>query len=130
MRVLKGRVIHPGRARGQALVSNEPISFLGGIDPETGLVVDPRHPLSGHSVAGRVLVFPAGKGSTVGSYVLYQLKRSGCAPAALVNARCEPIVAVGAIISDIPAVDHVDISQICTGDWVRIEEGGRVVVED
>ncbi|MDI7274358.1 MAG: DUF126 domain-containing protein [Anaerolineae bacterium] len=127
---MKGRAIHPGQARGQALVSSEPISLLGGIDAETGVVIDPRHPLSGQCVAGRVLVFPTGKGSTVGSYVLYQLKRSGRAPAALVNARCEPIVAVGAIISDIPAVDCVDISLISSGDWVRIEEGGCVVVED
>ncbi len=130
VRILSGRVIHPGRARGQALVSAEPISLLGGIDPETGRVVDPRHPLAGCEVGGRVLVFPTGKGSTVGSYVLYQLARHGRAPAALVNARCEAIVAVGAIISGIPAVDQIDITQIATGDWVRVEEGGRIVVED
>lgn len=129
MRVLWGRVIQPGRARGQALVSGEPISFLGGVDAETGCVVDPHHPLVGHCVGGRILVFPTGKGSTVGSYVLYQLARNGKAPAALVNARCEAIVAVGAIISGIPTVDQVDITQIATGDWVEIDEGGRIVVE-
>lgn len=130
MRILQGRVIHPGTARAQALVSDEPISLLGGIDPETGRVVDPRHPLVGSDVSGRVLAFPTGKGSTVGSYVLYQLARNGHAPAALVNAHCEAIVAVGAIISGIPTVDGIDIRKIATGDWVRIEEGGRVVVED
>jgi len=129
LRILNGRIIHPGEARGRALVSSEPISFLGGVDAETGRVVDPRHPLSGCDVSGRVLVFPTGKGSTVGSYVLYQLARNGHAPAALINARCEAIVAVGAIISDIPAVDSVDITQIKTGDWVRVEEGGRIIVE-
>jgi hypothetical protein len=129
MRVLQGRVIHPGAARGRALVTAEAISFLGGVDPETGLIVDPRHPLAGCDVSGRVLVFPTGKGSTVGSYVLYQLKRNGHAPAALVNARCEAIVAVGAIISDIPAVDQVDITTLASADWVRVEEGGRIVVE-
>lgn len=129
MRVLEGRVIHPGRAQGPALVSHEPISFLGEVDPETGLVVDPQHPLSGCDVGGCVLVFPTGKGSTVGSYVLYQLARNGHAPVALVNARCEAIVAVGAIIAGIPAIDQVDITQIASGDWVRIEEGGRIVVE-
>ncbi len=128
MQVLRGRVIHPGKACGQALVSSEPISLLGGIDAETGIVIDPRHPLSGQSVTGRVLVFPTGKGSTVGSYVLYQLKRKGLAPAAIINARCEPIVAVGAIISDIPVIDGIDITQIRCGDWVRIEEGGQIVV--
>ncbi len=129
MRVLHGRTIHPGRSRGQALVTCEPISFLGGVDPDTGLVVDPRHPLAGCDVTGRVLVFPTGKGSTVGSYVLYQLAQGGHAPAAIVNARCEAIVATGAIISDIPVVDQVDIAQIHTGQWVSIEEGGRVVVD-
>ena len=124
-----GRVISPGQARGQALVTQEPISFLGGIDAETGRVVDPRHPLAGCDVTGRILVFPNGKGSTVGSYVIYQLARNGHAPAALINARCEAIVAVGAIISGLPAVDGIDISQIAPGDWVRVEEGGRVVVE-
>jgi uncharacterized protein len=130
LRELQGRLIHPGRARGQALVSTEPLSLLGGIDPETGRVSDPRNPLAGADVSARVLVFPTGKGSTVGSYVLYQLARNGHAPAALVNARCEAIVAVGAIISNIPTVDQVDISQITPDAWVRIEEGGRVVVED
>ncbi len=127
--VLQGRLIHHGVARGQALVSEEPISFLGGVDPETGIVVDPRHPLAGCDISGRVLVFPMGKGSTVGSYVLYQLRHNGHAPAALINTRCEAIVAVGAIISDIPAVDQVDITAIASGDWVRVEDGGRVVVE-
>lgn len=128
--ILEGRLIHGGTARGQALVSEEPISFLGGVDPTTGIVVDPRHSLAGCDISGRVLVFPTGKGSTVGSYVLYQLKHNGHAPAALINARCEAIVAVGAIISDIPAVDQVDIKTLATGDWVRIEDGGRIVVEN
>jgi predicted aconitase with swiveling domain len=126
--VLHGRVIQAGQAQGQALVSAEPVSFLGGVDPDTGLVVDPQHSLAGSCVRGRVLVFPMGKGSTVGSYVLYQLAYNGLAPAALINVRCEAIVAVGAIIAGIPAVDRVDITQIASGDWVRIEEGGRIVV--
>jgi len=76
--------------------------------------------VQGQSVAGRVLVFPKGKGSTVGSYTLYRLSRSGLAPAAIINARSEAIVAVGAIMAGIPMVDLVDISQIETGDWVEI----------
>lgn len=120
MATLKGRIIKEGRARGMALVSPEPIGFLGGVDPETGLVVEKGHPLEGQSVAGRVLVFPAGKGSTVGSYTLYRLAKKGLAPAAIINAQSEPIVAVGAIISDIPMVDQVDIGQIATGDQVFV----------
>jgi predicted aconitase with swiveling domain len=104
------------------------MGFLGGVDPETGIVVEPGHPLHGQSIAGRVLVFPTGKGSTVGSYTLYRMAKAGTAPAAIVNAVSEAVVAVGAIISDIPMVDLVDIGQIETGDRVRIVDG-QIVVE-
>lgn len=122
---LTGRVIKAGQARGEALVSPEPIGFFGGVDPETGIVVEPGHPLQGACVTRRVLVFPTGKGSTVGSYILYRLWKNGMAPAAIINAESEPIVAVGAIISEIPMVDGVDIAQIATGD--RVEVRGETV---
>ena len=125
---LRGRVIKEGKAYGNALVSPEPIGFLGGVDPETGIIVEPGHSLNGQSVAGKVLVFPTGKGSTVGSYVLYRLAFKGLAPAALVNASSEAIVAVGAIISKIPMVDQVDIMQIQTGDEVTVD-GEWVMVQ-
>ena len=121
MKVLAGRVIKAGRAEGVALVSREPIGFFGMVDAETGIVIEKGHPLAGQSIAGRVLVFPTGKGSTVGSYSLYRLAKAGLAPAAIVNAESEPIVAVGAIIGDIPMVDRVDITQIHTGDWVSVD---------
>ena len=127
MKTLIGRVINEGRARGVALVSTEPISFFGMVDVETGEVIEPGHPLEGQSVSGRVLVFPTGKGSTVGSYSLYRLAKADRAPVAIINAECEPIVAVGAIISDIPALDQIDITQIRDGDMVLVE-GQRVVV--
>ena len=119
--ILTGRVIKAGQAAGEALVSPEPIGFFGGVDAETGVVVELGHPLQGECVAGRVLVFPTGKGSTVGSYILYRLKKSGLAPAALINAESEPIVAVGAIISEIPMVDGIDVAKISTGDRVEVE---------
>jgi predicted aconitase with swiveling domain len=122
MRVLIGRVIKAGRAEGAALVSPEPIGFFGMVDAESGIVIERGHPLAGQSIAGRVLVFPTGKGSTVGSYSLYRLARAGLAPAAIVNAESEPIVAVGAIIGDIPMVDQIDIIQIHTGDWVVVDD--------
>jgi predicted aconitase with swiveling domain len=125
---LRGRVIKSGSGEGVALVSPEPIGFLGGVDPETGLIVEPGHPLEGECVAGRVLVFPAGKGSTVGSYTLYRMARGGVAPAAIVNSESEAIVAVGAIISVIPMVDQIDITLMATGDRVRVE-GEWVTVE-
>jgi predicted aconitase with swiveling domain len=127
MRLLQGRVIKAGRCEGEALVSPEPLSFFGGVDAATGIVVEPGHPLQGQRIAGRVLVFPTAKGSTVGSYILYRLKKAGLAPAGIVNAESEPIVAVGAIIAEIPMVDRVDIAQIQTGDRVIIEEGSVTV---
>ena len=125
---LHGRVIKHGKAQGIALVSPEPIGFLGGVDPDTGIVIEPGHPLQGECIASRILVFPIGKGSTVGSYTLYRLARNGLAPAGIINAESEAIVAVGAIIAGIPMVDQVDIGQIHSGDAVGID--GEVVTID
>ncbi len=108
-------------------MSPDPIGFLGGVDPDTGVVVERGHPLEGQSVAGRVLVFPTGKGSTVGSYTLYRLARNGLAPAAILNAEADPVVAVGAIIAEIPMVDQVDVARIHTGDWVQVR-GGEIMI--
>ncbi|MFA6364286.1 DUF126 domain-containing protein [Methanoregula sp.] len=107
--IIAGRSISRGRGSGRLLVSPAPISFLSGVDPETGVIVEKGHPLEGTSVAGTVLAFPYGKGSTVGSYVLYALTRNGHAPAAIVNAEAEPIIATGAIIGNIPMIDRPDI---------------------
>jgi len=119
-------VIRSGRAEGEALVSPEPIGFLGGVDPDTGVVIEPGHPLAGQCVAGRVLVFPTGKGSTVGSYTLYRMAHNGVAPAAIVNREADPVVAVGAIIADIPMLDQVDLSLFRSSDWVQVQ--GDVII--
>jgi hypothetical protein len=121
MEQLKGRIIYRGKAEGEALTTTQPISFYGGVDPNTGVVIEKGHELQGISVKGKILVFPQGKGSTVGSYTLYRLKKNGVAPAGMVNRECETIVAVGAIISEIPCVDKVDITKIKTGDKIQIE---------
>ena len=121
MEQLKGRIIYKGKAEGEALTTTQPISFYGGVDPNTGVVIEKGHELQGISVKGKILVFPQGKGSTVGSYTLYRLKKNGVAPAGMVNRECETIVAVGAIISEIPCVDKVDITKIKTGDRIRVE---------
>ncbi|HDQ70918.1 MAG TPA: DUF126 domain-containing protein [Chloroflexi bacterium] len=117
---LTGRIVKAGEGRGEALVSPEPIGFLGGVDPDTGVVIEPGHPLEGQCVAGRVLVFPTGKGSTVGSYTIYRLARNSLAPAAIVNVEADPVVAVGAIIAEIPMIDQIEVTCISTGDWVRL----------
>jgi predicted aconitase with swiveling domain len=121
--MLKGRSISCGIAEGEALVSSQSISFLGSVDPATGVVVERGHELEGMCITGKILVFPSGKGSTVGSYVMYQLKKNGTAPAAIINRSAEPIVAVGAIISDIPMIDSTDLDPIRTiknGDLIRV----------
>jgi predicted aconitase with swiveling domain len=126
---LQGRSIYTGQAEGEALVTRMAISFFGGVDPESGIVVERGHELEGQSIRGRVLVFPTGKGSTVGSYTLYRLKHSGAAPAAIVNAACETITAVGCIIAEIPCVDQVPLDQIPPGAWLRVDgEQGTVEV--
>ena len=125
--------ISSGSASGPALVSSEPISFLGTVDPETGEVVDPKHQLFGEHIGGKVLIFPGGKGSTVGSYVIYQLKKRGVAPAAMINIRSEPIVAVGAIISGIPLVDGVSAEILDLGDGTLVTvnaDDERVRIEE
>lgn len=110
-----------GKASAKAVVCSCPVSFLGGIDPATGRILDRECESKGLSVAGKVLCFPFGKGSTVGSYSLYQLKLNGRAPAALVNGTAEPIVATGAIISDVPMVDGVDVGLLRTGDDLTVD---------
>lgn len=119
---MKGRIIMKGKTRAIALVTSHPISFYGGVDPTTGIILEKGHELQGKSVKGKILVFPTGKGSTVGSYTLYRMKKNGNSPAGIINRECETVIAVGAIISDIPCVDQIDISKISTGDEISIDD--------
>ena len=118
---MKGRMISPGIADGEAIVSTEPIGFYGGIDAKTGIVIEKDHPLEGKKVTGKILVFPCGKGSTVGSYVIYGLKKNGVAPAGIINKETETIVATGVILAGIPCVDQIDIDKIKTGDKIHLD---------
>jgi predicted aconitase with swiveling domain len=104
------------------------ISFFGGIDPETGIILERGHELEGQCITGKILVFPTGKGSTVGSYTLYRLKKDDKAPLAIINAECEPITAVGCIIADIPCVDKIPIMQITNGIQLEVD-GERGFIE-
>ena len=121
MAELKGKCTVPGIVEGELIVSREPISFLGDIDPKTGLIMATNHPLKGQSIKGKIFAFPSGKGSTVGSYVIFQMKKNGTAPLAIINKEAEAIVAVGAIISDIPMVTGVDIEKLKSGSRVRLD---------
>jgi predicted aconitase with swiveling domain len=125
--VLKGRAIVEGCCRGEALVSLKPLSFLGGVDPANGVIVDKEHDLYGESVKGKILCFPHGHGSTVGSYVIYALAKKGFAPKAIVNKKIDPVIVVGAVIAEIPMIAEVDIQQIATGDIVDVDACSGVV---
>jgi uncharacterized protein len=120
--IFRGRGIAKGCASGELLVSPEPISFLSGVNPETGEVVEKGHPLEGQNISGRVIAFNHGKGSTVGSYVLYALSKNGHAPAAIINAEAEPIIVVGAIMGGIPMIDRIGIPVI------QLKSGTKVTV--
>jgi predicted aconitase with swiveling domain len=121
---VNGRSISRGIGDGVAMVSADAISFFGGVDPKTGIIIDKGHSLEGKCISGKVLVFPRGKGSTVGSYVLLQLKKNKRAPCAIINEEAEPIIAVGAIIARIPMVDKLE-----NGAYARIKDGMRVKVD-
>ncbi len=106
MRIIKCRKISKGHAKGEVITTKESLSFLGGVDPKTGVVVDVSHELHGKNISGKILVMPSGKGSTVGSYVLYQMTKNKKAPKAIISIKAEPIIATGAIMAGIPLVDH------------------------
>lgn len=128
--ILKGHKVAKGKAEGEALVSQQPISFMYSVDPETGVVTEKGHDLEGMCITGKILVFPVGKGSSAGSYRLYEMVRCNAHPKGLINLRAEPVVATGAIFSDIPMVDQLDgdpLALIRTGDYVEIDADNGIV---
>jgi predicted aconitase with swiveling domain len=131
-RTYKGRGVAKFVGEGEALVSKQGISFFGGVDPKTGTVREKGHDLCGVDITGKVLVFTKGKGSTVGSYVIYQLKKNGHAPVAIVNIETETIIATGCILAEIPLVDKLEknpLEEIKTGDLVLVDgKAGKVVI--
>jgi predicted aconitase with swiveling domain len=132
MLAVKGRTISRGACEGEVIISKTPISFLGGVDPKTGIVLDKESTAFGKSISGKVFLFPSGKGSTVGSYVILQLKKNGVAPIALINSKAETIIAVGAIISRIPMIDlpEEDIFKILNdGDIVKVDANIGIITK-
>lgn len=125
---LEGRTISKGVGTGKALVLDSNLSFLGGVDPTSGRIKDKGTGAFNRTVRNKILVFPQGKGSTVGSYVIYGLRVNGKAPAGIVNSQTETIVATGAILAKIPLVDGVDIEAIETGDRVTVDGDQGVVI--
>lgn len=143
-KTIKCRVISNGKAdeknqhiyRGKALVSHSPIGFNFSFDVSTGTLIEHGHELEGVSIKDKVLVFPFGKGSTGGSYVIYQLACEGTGPAAIININTEVIIACGAIMGGIPVVDHLEedpYEVIQNGNLVEVntDDGTvKVITED
>ncbi len=123
--ILKGRGISEGKISGKVTKVSKRVSFLGDVSPEDGTVFGDKE------ITGSIFVFPEGKGSTVGSYVIYQLKKNSTAPIGMINEISETIVASGSIISDIPLVDKIDIDLIDEGDRVKVDgHKGEVELKD
>jgi predicted aconitase with swiveling domain len=135
-KILTGKPVVAGSAEGAALVSKEPISFWGGLCPRTGEIIDRRHELSGSIVTGRIFVFPQGRGSSTSSATLMESIKTGVAPAAIINLKVDPILALGSIVSDelyhkaIPIVilTEKDFFSIKDNDHLTIEPDGTVKV--
>jgi len=129
--VLHGHKVVGGLAEGEALVTCQPLTFVGGLDPATGLVTEKNHELTGQCITGKILVYPKGKGSTGNAYRMYDMAVQGTGPAAIINQIAEPVTAIGAIMGEIPMVDKLSqdpLSAIATGDWVRVEASQGVVI--
>jgi predicted aconitase with swiveling domain len=129
----KGRSISKGRAEGEALLCSQAIGFNFGVDAETGTVTEYRHELFGKSIKDKILIFPQGKGSTGGSYVVYQLAKNRTGPKAIINLNTETIIAVGAIMGGIPVMDSLErnpFEVISNGDQVVVDaDNGMVTVK-
>jgi len=129
----RGRTISKGRASGEALVCRQPIGFNFGVDVSNGVITEYGHELFGRSIKDKVLLFPHGKGSTGGSYVVYQLAKSKTGPVAIINETTETIIAVGAIMGGIPVMDRLEkdpYEVISDGDTVIVDATqGFVTVE-
>lgn len=120
--LVKGRKISKGKNKGKLIVSKDPLSFLGGVNSKTGEIIDPNHDLKGQIIKDKVLFIPGGKGSTVGSYIIFQMKKNNTAPSAIICVEAEPIIATGAIMSNIPMVD-------CPNDTSKLLDGVLVEVD-
>ncbi len=127
MATIKGRTVigkGKGKLKGRALVTTEPICFLGGIDVKTGNVTEQGHPLYGQCIKDVVLVFPTGKGSTGGSYLIYDTACNGNGPLCMVNLNVEQVTAVGCIMAEIPLIDRPDqdpTKLLKSGDLVEVD---------
>jgi len=127
--IMIGRPVIAGLAEGIALVTKEPLSFWGGVEPHTGEIIDRRHERSGAVVAGKVFVLPQGKGSSTSSAVLLEAVRAGVAPAAIINLKVDPILALGAIVAEELYHQTVPIVVLSPEDFYSIQDGDHLIIE-
>jgi hypothetical protein len=126
----KCRKVNEGKAEGEAIVSRDPFSFLGELEPATGKIVAPSHDLFGESIKGKIFVCPGGKGSSSGPTIAFQTKKAGNMPKAMIVSEIEPVLAAAILLADIPAVDQPDrdpIEVIETGDYVKVDADQGVI---
>ncbi len=136
--LIQARPIVAGTARGEALVSREPLSFWGGYDQETGEIIDRRHPLSGQNAAGRILVLPHSRGSSTTTAVLLEALRAGTAPAAIVTTAEDSFFALAGVVAEemygigipILSVDQAAFERLETGQRIQIEADGTVHLDE
>ena len=129
-KIIRCKKISRGHAKGEVLITKESLSFLGGVDPNTGIVIDQGHELYGKKISEKILVIPSGKGSTVGSYVIFQMSKSKTAPKAIISIKAEPIIATGAIMAGIPMVHQPEaplLDILENGDIVEVDADKEII---
>lgn len=123
---MEARVLVDGSAEGEALVLDEPLSFWGGLDPTTGRIVELGHPQLGAVVTDRILVMPSGRGSSSSATILAESIRAGTAPAGIVLAEEDQIVAIGALVAAELYRITVPVVVAARSTYMSIQEGDRV----
>lgn len=120
---IKGRTINKGDVEGYAVVLENPFSFTGDFDIKSGTLVIKDHPLSGETIANKILVIPMGKGAVNAPIGLYKARNEGNGPLAIICRRADPLTIECAMTVDIPIMDSFDkdpIESINTGDYLEM----------
>ena len=138
LRQLQGRSLVDGTATGVALVTDTPLSFWGGVDPEHGKIIDQRHPLEGEYLAGRILVLPSGRGSCSASGVLLESISNGTAPSGIIVSEIDPIIGLGAVLGEellgrvvpVVLVTSEERMSITHGTTISIFPGGQIEIRE
>jgi uncharacterized protein len=123
------RVLTAGEAEGEILLLHPPLSFWGGVDPQTGTVCDPRHPQYGQSLVGRIVAMRHGIGSSSGSSILLELMANGHAPAAIFMGEPDAILSLGAVVGREMGYRVLPVFEISAADWERLPLRARLTSE-